>query len=138
MQRLQPAEMNASDRTECLDGTRKDLLEFIKNWVAGSSSGQNILWLHGVAGSGKSTLTNHFRDSSMGAFIFFDQDVTSRNDPTSVIRTITYQLALHYPDVGLAIAKAINKTPTIFQSPIALQFQRLLLEPLPILLVLEA
>ena len=43
--------------SECLPGTRVDVLNFITAWAANPTGGQNVLWLHGVAGSGKSTLS---------------------------------------------------------------------------------
>ena len=48
--------MNASILPLCLDGTRQDVLQEIWDWVADNKSKKNILWLHGFAGSGKTTV----------------------------------------------------------------------------------
>jgi energy-coupling factor transporter ATP-binding protein EcfA2 len=103
--KLEPVKMDAARRTECLSGTRKDTLKVIVEWVNNQGSEQNILWLHGLAGSGKSTLSTTiasiFRSSSqLGAFIFFNRDVTERSDPTSIIRTLAYQLGSSSVNIG--------------------------------------
>lgn len=58
--KLQPAPMDASKRMECFPLTRVDLLRFIEHWADNLSCDQNlnVLWLHGLAGVGKSTLSN--------------------------------------------------------------------------------
>ncbi|KAJ7853413.1 hypothetical protein B0H13DRAFT_1642920, partial [Mycena leptocephala] len=73
--------MDASDRKLCLPGTRKDLLSLITNWVTTPPNPKNpgnILWLQGVAGAGKSTISTsvseHFRElKCLGAFLFFSR-----------------------------------------------------------------
>jgi hypothetical protein len=140
-------------RKECLPDTRMSVLEFIINWVNDSRTTQNVLWIHGLAGSGKSTLSttiaNHFRESkNLGTFIFFDRDIAERNNPRDVIRTMAYQLGIFHPDIGKIIASAIRSSPNICLSPISYQFQKLFLDTLspskgftalaPIVLVLDA
>jgi hypothetical protein len=135
LQNLKPAIMDASDRSECLAETRVDVVKFIKDWAADPTSGQCVLWLHGLAGSGKSTvattIANQLRESGqLGAFLFFARDVTERSDPTNVIRTLAHQLGLCNPGVGAAIAAVIENTPGISMSPLRLQFTKLIVEPL--------
>lgn len=67
--------MDASQRTGCLDKTRVNLLKFIEDWADDLSCEQSVLWLHGLAGVGKSTLSttiaNRFRTARrLGAFLF--------------------------------------------------------------------
>ncbi|KAJ7936183.1 hypothetical protein B0H13DRAFT_1560082, partial [Mycena leptocephala] len=51
---------------QCLTGTRVDILNFIHEWLTTPSGSSDILWLYGVAGSGKSTISTtvaeDFRD----------------------------------------------------------------------------
>jgi hypothetical protein len=54
---LRPLDFNAFDRPLCLPGTRQDVLEDIVDWINTPSTNSNILWLHGVAGAGKSTIS---------------------------------------------------------------------------------
>lgn len=127
--------MDPSRRTECLRGTRADILNFIVNWVSDPTHTQNILWLHGLAGSGKSTIAttiaNRLREcSQLGAFLFFDRDVAERSDPALVIRTLAYQLGSFHRPIGELVSAAIENTPTILLSPIQFQFERLLVTPL--------
>ena len=127
--------MDASNRTECLTGTRVDILKYIEDWTDDLSSERSVLWLHALAGAGKSTLSttlaNRFRAAGrLGAFLFFDRDVTERNDPNTVVRTIAYQMGLYDRRLGLAIVAAIEKTPNIcFLAP-RIQFRKLVIEPL--------
>jgi len=78
---LNPTQMDASSRSECLPGTRQDMLKFVTDWLTTPSEKQNVFWLHGLAGYSKSTISTtvaeYFRDlGRLGRFIFFD-----RNDP---------------------------------------------------------
>lgn len=143
--------MDASTRTECLPGTRTDILRCVLEWVSSTLVEQPVLWLHGLAGSGKSTLSTTIahtlqEQNHLGAFVFFDRDVEERSRSTNVIRTLAHQLASFNPLVGKAIAGAIDKTPRITQSALRIQFKKLLTEPLytlpaaqgPIVLILDA
>src|SRR5690348_13306247 len=99
--------MDASARTECLQETRAETLKFIKDWLMQPSGSQNILWLHGVAGCGKSTIAStiatYFQAiRRLGAFLFFDR--SAKSEPFNVIRTLAYQLGTFSPQIGAAIA----------------------------------
>jgi hypothetical protein len=153
LRKLKPVEMDASKRQPCLQDTRVDLLRSIENWAVNASGDEKVFWLHGVAGSGKSTISttiaNSFRQfGHLGAFLFFDRDVATRSDPSTIIRTLAYQIGLFHPTIGDAIGTAIESTPTISVSPLNFQFQGLIVNPissipvltdsLPILLILDA
>lgn len=143
--------MDASSRVECLSGTRTALIDIIAEWAHDPFCTQNVLWLRGLAGSGKSTLAttiaNYFRESGhLGAFMFFERDVLERSNPMTVIKTMAYQLGTLHSRVGIAISAAIDDFPSIAESPLRFQFQKLILEPLaisaetesPIVFVLDA
>jgi len=136
LKKLEPAKMDPSRRTECLERTRTDVLTFITDWASDLGQAQNVLLLHGLAGSGKSTIAttvaNRFREQGrLGAFLFFDRRVTERSDPTIVVRTLAYQIGSFYPQIGTFLSAAIDDTPTILLSPIAFQFHKLLVDILP-------
>lgn len=114
---------------------------------------QNIFWLHGLAGSGKSTISATVSDSfrelcRLGAFIFFDRDEPQRSDPSHVIRSLAAQLADFDSRIGDEIARTISSIPSICGSPLHLQFSELIMNPLarvpslslegPIVVVLDA
>jgi len=57
LKRLNYVQMNASSRPECLPDMWQDLLKSLADWLTTPSPDQNILWLHGLVGSGKSTIS---------------------------------------------------------------------------------
>ncbi|KIM72318.1 hypothetical protein PILCRDRAFT_34069, partial [Piloderma croceum F 1598] len=112
---------------------------------------QRVLWLHGLAGSRKSTLSttiaNIFREQGcLGASVFFNRDLEESSQPRSIIKTIVYQLSSFDNRIGAAITTSINTMPSILQSPLHIQFRKLLVKPLstlptsasPIVLILDA
>ncbi|KAJ7697158.1 hypothetical protein B0H17DRAFT_1130472 [Mycena rosella] len=150
--KLNPLAMNAGLRPMCLPGTRRKILDDVTEWVTVPSEAGNILWLSGVAGSGKSTISTTVSESlreldRLGAFLFFDRTDPSQSDPGAVIRTIAYCLALSNHRIGSVIAAVIHRDSAVINAPIRAQFKTLLLEPLeavqqhiqgPILIILDA
>jgi hypothetical protein len=147
---LEPARMDSSIRSECLPGTRTDILQSITNWAYSTSVDKRLLWLRGLAGSGKSTLSTTIAHAlqergHLGAFVFFSRDVEERNQSANVIRTLACQLA-SFPIIRTAIAQVIDTIPGITQSALHFQFTKLLIEPLqtlpategPVVLILDA
>ncbi|KAJ7664193.1 WD40-repeat-containing domain protein [Mycena rosella] len=152
LKKLNPVDMNASLRPNCLKGTRREILDDITTWVTVPSDSGSVLWLSGVAGSGKSTISTTVSESlgaldRLGAFLFFDRTKRSQSDPAAVIRTIAYSLGLSNPQIGAAISQVIQRNPAVVNTTIWTQFRALLLEPLrcvekdihgPILVILDA
>ncbi|KAG2357448.1 hypothetical protein BDR07DRAFT_1612520 [Suillus spraguei] len=133
--KLLPADMDDPSRPTCLPQTRSDLLSSIFSWAMNPSSTQNVLWLHGPAGSGKSTITttiaNITRDlGRLGAFVFFSRRMAARNDPAAVVRTLAFQLGEFDHRLGAAISTVVKSTPSIRQSPLRQQFHKLLVQTL--------
>ncbi|KZP24088.1 hypothetical protein FIBSPDRAFT_429370 [Athelia psychrophila] len=149
---LDPANMDTAIKVSCLAGTREDLLKEIIDWLVTPSEEQNVLWLHGAAGLGKSTLANsiaeHFRGRrQQGAFLFFDRNAPLESNPARVIRTLAYQLAEHDQAIKTAISLAMEKDPQLTSAPLSTQFTSLLVDPLsaasheitgPVIIVLDA
>src|SRR5882724_667438 len=132
---LNPVQMDASSRGVCTHGTRQHILTSIIGWLITPSEGQNILWLHGLAGSGKSTISTtvaeYFREiSCLGAFMFFDRNDPTHSDPNAVVRTLAYRLSLFDPAIQAAVCLQIEGDKTIAEAPIGRQFSKLLLDPL--------
>ncbi|KZP10770.1 hypothetical protein FIBSPDRAFT_200091 [Athelia psychrophila] len=151
---LDPAKMNAADRPMCLPGTMQDRQKEIIEWLMNpSDQNQNVLWLHGAAGLGKSTLAatiaEYFRGfQRRGAFLLFDRNTPIESDPTRVISTLAYQLADHNEGVRSAVSTAIKDMQLATPLPhLSVQFTSLLCEPLaaactgvtgPIVIVIDA
>jgi hypothetical protein len=135
MKNLNPIEVDASQRPECLPGTRQDILSALTEWLATPSDRGNVFWLHGVAGAGKSTISTtisqYFRNlGRLGAFIFFDRNNTAGRSPSAVVRTIAYWMAASNNYIRDAVCTAITSDATVITASLQTQFQKLLLEPL--------
>jgi len=139
--------------SECLPNTRLALLKCITTWATDPSDKRNVFWLHGLAGSGKSTISNTVANffhgaGHLGAFMFFNPSRMGTCDPVTVIPTLAYQLGSFDQRIGNAIVEVIKSTPSISQSPIHHQFLKLIVEPIlslprlaadgPIVMVLDA
>ncbi|KAK7685643.1 hypothetical protein QCA50_010987 [Cerrena zonata] len=153
MKSLKPSPMNLanSERSLCLPGTRTVILDEITEWALKSEGDQqqNILWLHGVAGSGKSTIATtiaeHFRKiRRRGAYLFFER---SKSDPSAIVRTLAYKLAEFDSNICKAVCASIKANRGIADESLATQFETLLKKPLqeaadkltgPIVIVLDA
>ncbi|KAJ7721986.1 hypothetical protein B0H16DRAFT_1699419, partial [Mycena metata] len=152
LRKLNPVDMNATSRTLCSVGTRRQILDNIIEWATVPSDSGNVLWLSGVAGSGKSTISTTISESlrgleRLGAFLFFDRNDRARSHPDAVIRTIAYWLALSNPHIGSAVSAAIRRDPAVVNAPLQTQFKCLLLNPLqlaeqhiqgPLIVILDA
>ena len=152
MSNLDPVKMNEYNRKCCLPTTRLDVIKSISDWITDESTERkNVLWLYGLAGSGKSTLSTTIawmmRDlHRLGGFFFFDHDIPERNSAT-LVRTLAYQLALLDTRIGDAISQIVEKNPRIAEMPLDFQITNLLsakaMEPVvwsegPIVLVVDA
>jgi hypothetical protein len=149
---LKSVEMHEYNRKACLAKTRQDVITTITSWIADESSDRkSVLWLYGLAGSGKSTLSTTIawmmQDlHRLGAFFFFDRDIPERNAAT-LIRTLAYQLALFDAHIGRKISSIVENNPRIAERPLDFQWACLLsaeaLQSLqwsrgPIILVIDA
>lgn len=131
--KLEPARMDASSRTGCLDNTRTDVLTFIREWVDTQNSEHRILWLHGPPGSGKSAIATSIASGysdSLGAFLFFDRRSPESNDPAITIRTLAYLLGSSNPKLRTFICTTVESNPNIRLSSFSHQFQTLIIDPL--------
>ncbi|KAJ7369165.1 hypothetical protein DFH08DRAFT_763235 [Mycena albidolilacea] len=129
---LTPMDIDASQRSLCLEGTRKNMLDQIINQLTVSSEGCNIFWLHGVAGSGKSTIAasiaHHFlKLNTLGVFIFFTRNQDT--SPRAVLHSIAFQLALLNEDFKVKLCDNLNRNPGVVNANINIQFQKLLKDP---------
>ncbi|TFK59442.1 hypothetical protein BDN72DRAFT_733796, partial [Pluteus cervinus] len=119
----------------CLSGTRQPVLQSIKYWTADRSS--KIFWLHGIAGTGKSTVAESvFRaldqSKKLGAYFTCRRDETSLNNPLNVLPTIAYQLGMTNPTYGQALLQVL-KADTSFEMSlgyVVTQCTKLFAEPI--------
>jgi hypothetical protein len=132
---LAPSNMDSSLLKGCLPSTRQNILCQIVHWATDLSTTENVFWLRGLAGSGKSTIAitiaNLFRDlGRLGAFIFFDRAFSERSHPSKVVRTLAYKLGTFDPRIGAAMVAAIDNFPNVNDASLDVQFTKLIIEPL--------
>ncbi|ESK89390.1 hypothetical protein Moror_16233 [Moniliophthora roreri MCA 2997] len=133
----------------CLPRTRQALLDEIVTW-ANSSEGSNIFWLHGVAGSGKSTVANTVAymfdglERLIGSFRF-SRDVAARNDPANLFGNLTYQLARFNVQLRQNVLQTIDNHGDLGSLPLSNQLRILIVDILaavqfagPVMIVIDA
>ncbi|KAG2010503.1 vegetative incompatibility protein HET-E-1 [Coprinopsis cinerea AmutBmut pab1-1] len=131
------AEFNQEDRKGCIPGTRVALLASLLRWAKDPSS-PSIFWLCGMAGTGKTTLTETFNnqlDSAEGlvvASFFCSLDHEERRDVRRILPSLAKSLARLQPKFAKQLVKVLEsgKVP---DDPIAMnlkdQYRILILEP---------
>ncbi|KAK7679967.1 hypothetical protein QCA50_016913 [Cerrena zonata] len=150
LRELKPTHMNVGTRPLCLRGTREIALEKIMNWILDIDNiEQNVLWIYGLAGSGKSTIARTIAArldglGRRGGFLFFER---GKINPDAVVQTLAVQLANSDPLLRFAICEAIEENRNITTASLEDQFDSLLRGPLtkaarslhgPIVVVLDA
>ncbi|KAL5512562.1 hypothetical protein ACEPAG_3215 [Sanghuangporus baumii] len=122
-----------STRTRCLEGTRKDYMDRIMSRLFPDTDvDQNIVWLTGAAGAGKSTIAVTISDACdergcPASYLFFEH---GKDEYISTIRALAYKIASLHPSIRPHVADAVNKNSNISGSPLRTQFEKLLLEPI--------
>jgi NACHT domain len=105
--------------TECMEGTRRGILEKINAWMADFDA-PNILWLKGHPGVGKSAIACSLVEQlgaakRLGSRFFFQRQRATVMTTQALWRTVAYDLARQYPTVRkhlLAALKAEEIVPT--------------------------
>ncbi|TFK37984.1 hypothetical protein BDQ12DRAFT_723742 [Crucibulum laeve] len=105
------------------------------SWVDVRERSPRIMWLHGPAGAGKSTIgqTTAERCNVEGKLIaafFFSRTTAGRNTESRLFSTLAYQLALSVPDSRARIEDTIINDPTLLTRSLQTQVQRLIIDPL--------
>lgn len=116
----------------CLEATCGDVLQKVHRWV--ESDNGRLFWLHGPAGSGKSTLSHTIAEyysrpnkNFLGASFFFSRGYLSNSD--ILFQTIAFQLGHQHLILRQAIASAIMEDMTILDTK-ANQLKKLILDPI--------
>ncbi|KZP07145.1 hypothetical protein FIBSPDRAFT_841516 [Athelia psychrophila] len=144
--------MDATSRPQCLDGTRTAILHSLITYLTRPVPDTNVVWLNGMAGSGKSTIATTIAEQlhdrgQLGAFLFFDRNSPAQSGPDGVIRTLACQLALSNSVLREAICDAIEKDPQIATRTLDSQSKALVMAPLhscsakmvgPVVIILDA
>ena len=118
----------------CLPGTRESVLKNIMLW-AKNPWDQNVFWLNGLAGTGKSTIAQSFSEMAasegfLGASFFCSRDYLDRKELKNIFPTLAYQLSCYYPQFRSHINTCIKRDPTIAHTSLVSQLENLLVNPL--------
>ncbi|KAF7970973.1 hypothetical protein HWV62_22511 [Athelia sp. TMB] len=118
----------------CLPGTRVSTLAAIHSWLH-LVDHHNILWLKGVAGSGKSALAHTiaqalYRDGFLTSSFFFNRDINTCNTPLLLFTTIARDIARLYPAIAADIGAVLEQEPALASAHISRQFEAFIAGPL--------
>ncbi|TFK59949.1 hypothetical protein BDN72DRAFT_739937, partial [Pluteus cervinus] len=124
---------------ECLENTRVSTLADIQDW-AQKDLKQQVLWLCGPAGTGKSTIAAtaslKFEESkTLAAFYTCRRDHKSLSNPLQLWRNICYMLAGVHKPFGVQVAGVIKSDSYLNSGTQTIHalFQKLFKQPLAVL-----
>ena len=137
MEKLKPvhnAGCQAGHHDKCLPGTRESVLQDIMLW-AKNPQDQNVFWLNGLAGTGKSTIAQSFSEmvtdeELLGASFFCSRDYLDRKELKNIFPTLAYQLACRYLQFRTRLVATLKKDPTLAHTSLISQLENLLVDPL--------
>ena len=122
------------NRRGCLKGTRKSVLDEVEKWAKDFDQSP-IFWLHGLAGTGKSTIAQTiaerlFAGGHLGASFFCSSSSDDRSNLQLIFPTLAFQLAQRYPDFRTSFIRLLQSNPDIVYQSLQDQMERFLVEPL--------
>ena len=119
----------------CFKDTRVAIIDTITNWINDPNS-PPIFWLHGLAGTGKSTIARTIGVKAEEAgytttsFFFSRIGSAGQRDPAYVFPTLAHQLAAGHSHLHQTIGDAVINSPDIDYAVTFKQFQTLVGAPL--------
>ncbi|KAH7099449.1 hypothetical protein BKA62DRAFT_306347 [Auriculariales sp. MPI-PUGE-AT-0066] len=118
----------------CMDGTREELLNEFTTWAT-NPAGPCVLWLSGLAGTGKSSIAQsvaaRLAEKGMSVVSFFiSRHAHRRSDLCSIIHTLAFELARVHHAARASILQALERDPRIHELNLDGQVDQLLLQPL--------
>ena len=130
----QGTEFQHGERNGCLKGTRGTVLDEIELWTRNFAK-PPVYWLNGLAGTGKTTITQTiaertFADGQLGASFFCSRDFQDRSNLHFIFPTIAVQLARKYSDFRLLFISLVHSNPGIAHESLFNQMHKLIVQPL--------
>ncbi|KAI0325119.1 WD40 repeat-like protein [Cubamyces sp. BRFM 1775] len=145
-------EFGRSGRSTCAEGTRVEVLQKIYSWLRPETQAQEdlpdplsdvdvewdsdrpILWIHALAGAGKTTLAETVArrchaEGILAASFFCARD-GDRSDILCIIQNVASDLAEYWPQFHDALLAASKANPHIQVASASQQIKTLLVEPL--------
>ncbi|KAF8809786.1 hypothetical protein BYT27DRAFT_6517096 [Phlegmacium glaucopus] len=123
------------DAPKCHPNTRKAVLAEIMKWIQIIEGSEDVLWLYGPAGAGKSAIVQTIAEMCakldlLVASFFFARLSQSRNNEKHLVASIAYQLALSIPTTRTYIEAAVQRDPAVFDKSLDTQIEMLIIRPL--------
>ena len=121
----------------CFKGTRVTVINTITNWINNPNS-PPVFWLHGLAGTGKSTIARTIgvkaeeAGYTTASFFFSRIGSAGQRDPAYVFPTLAHQLAAGHSQLHQIIGDAVIKSPDIDYAVASEQFRTLIGTPLDV------
>ncbi|KAJ7769700.1 hypothetical protein DFH07DRAFT_768964 [Mycena maculata] len=99
----------------CHPETQGKLLDDLYEWSSKDDPSMRVLWLYGLAGSGKAAVAQSFcqrlqDEGRLGGSFFFKRGHPSRRNATKLFPTIAYQLSLLLPEFNHYISERAEET----------------------------
>jgi len=125
---------SSGNRRGCLKGTRGDLLLQLERWQKDERD-HRVLWLNGLAGTGKLTVAQtfaeiSFADGRLGASFFCSRDCEDRRSLQMIFPTLALQLAYWYPQFREQLPRVLRAIRGIGRESLCSQMEKLIIGPL--------
>ncbi|KLO04308.1 hypothetical protein SCHPADRAFT_807154, partial [Schizopora paradoxa] len=118
----------------CYGETCNAILDKIKAWAG--EEGQQMMWISGLAGTGKSTIAKTIatwaaEEGILGGNYFFSRDMMELRKSSHVIPTIAYHLSDYDSSLTEQITRSlVEKNGHVLNQEITEQFKKLIEDPL--------
>ncbi|KAG8723710.1 hypothetical protein FRC09_002100 [Ceratobasidium sp. 395] len=124
----------AVPRNGCMPNTRVAVLQELRDWVYYGRS-QNILWLNGTAGTGKTTVAHSLckyleGSGRLSASFFCSRRHPSCRDVDRIVPSISYQLARQSRPYQFAVSRVLGQDPEVMKRSVDEQLEKLIFAPL--------
>src|SRR5882757_931511 len=103
--------------TGCMAGTRVKILADLEDWASDDDL-QKVYWLVGMAGTGKSTISQTLCEildgkNMLGASFFCSRASEKTNNARLIVPAIAHALSKASPSIQSEVVKAIEDDPTL-------------------------
>ena len=125
--------------TGCMAGTRVKILADLEAWASNDLSSK-VYWLVGMAGTGKSTISQTLCEildgkNMLGASFFCSRGSENARNARLIVPTIAHALASTSPSIKSEVVKAIENDPMLAEPTyinLVDQFNKLIQDPIQV------
>jgi len=135
------------NRNSCLKGTRESLLHEVRCW-AEDFTRSPILWLNGLAGTGKSTIAQTVVEwcdarGRLGSSFFCSRSTSKHGNLCVIFPALAIQLARKHRIVRYTLESLLRSNPDVVYESASDQVEKLIVKPLraadvPTLVIIDA